>query len=113
MSAGRQWRTAIENTDVVETEKAALKNVHPVSIFAIDPPGEIQQQLLENPLQEDCVTGSTSLLLDLVNAPRSPRVNRRIHIAERPLVSRQLAVRVHVPFAQHQHELIFRELRIN
>src|ERR1043165_1946327 len=46
MAAGRQRCAAIENADVIETEKAALKNIHPVSAFAIYPPGEIQQQLL-------------------------------------------------------------------
>ena len=30
-----------------------------------------------------------------------------------PLVRRQLAVRVHEPFAQQQHELILRELRVD
>src|ERR1041385_2694077 len=84
MAAGRKRCTTIENTDVIETEKAALKDVHAIGIFAIDPPGEIQQQLLEDPLQEDCVANSASLLLDLVNAPRGPGVNWRIHIAKRP-----------------------------
>src|SRR5262245_61871499 len=110
MTAGWQWCTAIENADVIKPEKAALKDVHSISIFAIDPPREIQQQLLEDPLKENCVADSTSLLLDLVNTPRSPGVNRRIHIAKRPFVSWQLTVRVHIPFAQHQHELVLGEL---
>src|SRR5690242_17917644 len=110
MAAGGQWCTAIEHADIIETEKAALKNVHAIGIFAIDPPGEIQQQLLKDALEKDSVADTTSLLLDLVNAPRSPGVNRRIHIAKRPLVCRQLPVRMHVPFAQHQHELVLRKL---
>src|ERR1043165_3946705 len=110
MAAGRKRCTTIENTDVIETEKPTLKDVHPVSIFAIDPPGEIQQQLLKNALEKNCIADSAALLLDLVNAPRGPGVNWRIHIAKRPLVCRQLAVRVHVPFAQHQHELLLGEL---
>src|ERR1051325_2973603 len=110
MPASRERSTAIENADVVEAQKAALKDVHPVGVFAIDPPGEIQQQLLEDPLKKDCVANSTSLLLDLVNSPRGPGVNWWIHIAKRPLVSRQLTVRMHVPFAQHQYELLLGEL---
>src|SRR5262245_24670824 len=99
MATGWQWGATIENANVVEAEKAALKNVHSISIFAIDPPGEIQQQLLEDPLKKNCVADSTSFLLDLVNAPRRPGVNGRIHITKCPLVSRQLTVWVHVPFA--------------
>src|SRR6185369_6912327 len=110
MAAGRQWCTAIENTDVIEAEKTALKDVHAISVFPIDPPGEIQQQLLEDPLEENRIAHSTSLLLDLVNAPRGPGVNWRIHIAKRPLVCRQLSVRMHVPLAQHQDELVLRKL---
>src|ERR1043165_2918995 len=110
MAAGRKRCTAIENTDVIETEKAALKDVHPVRVFTIHPPGEVQEQLLEDSLKEDRVAHSASLLLNLVNAPRGPCVNRRIHIAKRPLVCWQLSVRVHVPLAQHQHELLLRKL---
>src|ERR1051325_153467 len=110
MAAGRERCTTIENTDVIQTKKATLKDVHAIGIFTIDPPGEIQQQLLKNALEKDCIADSTSLLLDLVNAPRGPGVNWRIHIAKRPLVCRQLAVRMHVPFAQHEDELVLRKL---
>src|SRR5678815_2640344 len=107
MAAGRQWRASIKDADVVEPEEAALKDVHPVGVFAIDPPSEIQQQLLEDSLEEDSVACSTPLLLDLVNAPRRPGVNRWINVAEGPLISRQLTVRMHVPLAQHQQQLVF------
>ena len=40
-------------------------------------------------------------------------MHRRIDVAERPLVGRQLAVRVHVPLARQQHELLLRELGID
>src|ERR1041385_5975972 len=93
MTAGRQGSTAIENSDVIQTKKPTLEDVHAIGVFAIDPPGEIQKQLLKNALEKDSIAHSTSLLLDLVNAPRGPGVNRRIHIAKRPLISRQLTVR--------------------
>ena len=48
-----------------------------------------------------------------VHAPRRPRVHRRIHIAKREFVGGNLAVRVHVPFAQKQNELLLREMRID
>ena len=40
-----------------------------------------------------------------------PGVHRRIHIAERPFVRRELPVGMHVPFAQHQHQLILWRIR--
>jgi hypothetical protein len=110
MAAGRQRRAAIENADVVETEKASLEDVHSIGVFAIDPPRKIQQQLLKHAFEENRVADATTLLLNLIDAPRGPRVNRRIHIAKGPLISRQLAVRMHVPLAQHQEKLIFCEL---
>ena len=71
-----------------QTEEATLKNVHPFGIFAIHPPGEIQQQLLKHALQKQRVSNSATLFLDLVNTPRGPGMDRRVHIAKRPLVSR-------------------------
>ena len=56
---------------------------------------------------------AVALLLDLVDAPRRPRVDRRVDVTEGPLVGRKLAVRVHVPFAQQQHQLRLREVRID
>ena len=53
------------------------------------------------------------LAIDLKHAPGRPRVHGRIHIAERPLIGGNLAVRVHVPFAREQHELLLGEIRID
>ena len=52
-------------------------------------------------------------LVDLVDAPGGPGVHGRVHVAERPLVGGDLPVRVHVPLAQEERELILRELRID
>ena len=48
----------------------------------------------------------------LVDAPCRPRVHRRIHVRQLPLVRGQLTVRVHVPLAQEQHELLLGEVGI-
>ena len=40
-------------------------------------------------------------------------MHRRIHVAERPLVGRNLSVGMHVPLAQHQDELILGKIRIH
>src|ERR1700722_122433 len=42
MAAGGKRRGAIENADIVQAQKTALKNIGAVGIFSIDPPGEIQ-----------------------------------------------------------------------
>src|SRR5215831_3630722 len=68
---------------------------------------------MENALEEDAITHSSPLLLDLVNAPGRPSMYWRIYVAEIPLVRGKLPVRVHVPFAHHQHQLLFCEIRID
>src|SRR5262245_56439078 len=52
-SAGRQFLAPVEDADVVEAEEAALEDVFPLRILAVDPPGEVQQQLLEDALEEE------------------------------------------------------------
>jgi hypothetical protein len=51
---------AIENSDVVQTKEAALKEVAPMKIFLVDPPGEVEQQLLENLLEKNQVSRGSS-----------------------------------------------------
>src|SRR5262249_28466143 len=109
-TTGRQWLAAIEDADVVQSEKTALEHVAPVGILAVDPPSEVQQELVEYALEERPVTGAPPLFLDLVDAPRRPRLHRGVDVAERPLVSRQLPVGMHVPLAQHQDEQLLRKL---
>src|SRR6476620_3331462 len=53
MPAGGQRRGPLKKTYVVDSEKAALKNIGAVGIFAVDPPGEVQQQLVKD-LVEEC-----------------------------------------------------------
>src|SRR5690606_26545391 len=50
---------------------------------------------------------------DLIDLPASPSVNRRVHIAKSPFVSRNLSVGMHVPFTQEQYELALNKLRVD
>ena len=84
-----------------------------LGVFAIHPPGEIEQKLLEDPLEKFSIASALALLFDFVNAPGRPGVHRRIDVAERPLVGRHLAVRMHVPFARHEQELLLGEIGID
>src|SRR5205823_13009625 len=47
-SAGRQRFRAVENADVIEPEETARKEVVAFGVFAVHPPGEVEQQLLEH-----------------------------------------------------------------
>src|SRR5207247_3872132 len=51
-AAGGQRRAAVEHADVVEAEKPTLKNVSPLSVLAIHPPGEVEYQLVEDAFEE-------------------------------------------------------------
>ena len=102
VSAGRERRAPVEHADVVQTKKSALKDVHAIGVLAVHPPGEVQHQFVKHALQECPVAFAFPLLVDLVNSPRGPGVHRRIDVAKRPLISRNLSVGVYVPLAEHQ-----------
>ena len=93
VAAGGQRRRAVEDADVVEAEKAALEHVLAEPILAIDPPGEVREELAERPLQEVDVAAAVQRLLDAVQEDRRPGVHRRIDVGEVPLVRRHLPVR--------------------
>src|SRR6266853_5639526 len=106
MTAGRQLAAAVEDPDVVEPEEAALEHVAALRILAVDPPGEVQHQLVEHALQECQVALAPALLaVNLEYAPRGPGMHRRVDVPEGPLVGGYLPVRVHVPLARQEHEL--------
>src|SRR5689334_1849614 len=46
---------------------------------------------------------------DLIDAPGGPGVHRGIDVGKGKFVSRNLTVRVHVPFAQKEFQLLLRE----
>ena len=107
-----QWLGTIEYADVIEPEEPAGEKIVSLGIFAIHPPGEIQHQLLERAFQEREVA-LTARPGHFVNTPDGPCVHRWIHIAKSEFVSRDLSVRMHVPFAQEKIELLLCEMRID
>ena len=104
---------AIEDADVVEPEEPAREQVSPRRVLAVDPPGEVEEQLLEHPREKSAIALAVGADGDLVDAPGGPGVHRRVHVAEGVLVGRELAVRVHVPLARQQDELLLGEARID
>src|ERR1700730_16228723 len=68
---------------------------------------------MKNFFEESAIGHAANAPLDFVNTPGGPGVNRWIYIAKGPLVGRQLAVGVHIPFAEEEDELILGEVRID
>src|SRR5882762_10916297 len=52
IAAGRQRRAAVEKTDIVEAEKPALKDVVSFDVLAVDPPGEVEHQFVEDTFEK-------------------------------------------------------------
>src|SRR5438552_16463838 len=82
MAAGRQRCAPVEHSYVVQTEEASTKNVVAARVFLIDPPGEIQGQLLKHFLKMLEVAGAAELLFGLVDIARSPSMHGWIHISK-------------------------------
>src|SRR5262249_17277857 len=97
----------------VEAEKTALKEIQVLWIFSIHPPSEVQQQLMENPLEKGQVGSATLIAIILEHMDRCPGMHWGIDVAERPFIRRQLAVRVHQPSLAKQQELLLGEIRID
>ncbi len=96
---------AVERPDVVETEETALEQVAAVRILPVDPPGEVDEHLVEDAAQELDVARA----VDREHLERRPGLYRRVDVVERPLVGRERAVRVLEPFAMQQDQLVLGE----
>src|SRR5262249_53907203 len=48
VSTSGQGSAAVKDTNVVQAKESALENVHALGIFAVDPPGEIQQKFVKH-----------------------------------------------------------------
>ena len=93
--------------------KAALENIFPLGVLAIHPPGEGDQHFVEDRFQECAVAFAGLFALDLINAPRRPGQHRRVDVVEIPLVGRDLAVGMLIPFAHDEIELRFGEFDVD
>src|ERR1700722_9144244 len=63
---------AVEDADIVETEKAAFKYVLAFGIFAIHPPGKIQQKLKEHAFQKIAIFFSLYASGNFIDPPDGP-----------------------------------------
>ena len=60
VAAAGQRLAAVEDADVVEPEKAALEDVVALGVLAVHPPGEIEQQFVEDALEEAAIAADRS-----------------------------------------------------
>ena len=52
MAAIGQWHVAIKDADIIQAQKATLEDILSLKVLAVHPPGEIEQQFLEDLFQE-------------------------------------------------------------
>ena len=105
----RHLARPVEDADVVHPEEAALEEVGPVGVLAVEPPREVEEQLGEDADEEAVVPRA----VEDVDVPRGPGVHGRVDVTELPFVCRQLAVGVLAPLPAHEHELVLGELRVH
>src|SRR5580704_13564184 len=113
MAAGRESRTAVEDADVVQPKKAALKEIIAKAVFTVHPPTEVEHQLGKRTLEEINIAFPRSSLFRPVHKYGGPSMHRRIHIAEVPLIGRDLAGWVEEELLQHQIKLSFSKVGVN
>ena len=113
IGAGGERGGAIEEADVVEAEEAALEEVAAILVLAVDPPGEVDEQLLKDAFEEEAVALAADAALDAEDAQGGPGVDGRIDVAEGPFVGGELAAGMHEPFAQEEDELALGEIGID
>ena len=78
--ARRQRLRAIEQADVVHSQKPAAEQIAAGVIFAIHPPGEIDQQFLKAAGEKQAIALPFGAA-HFVQPPNGPGVDRRIHVA--------------------------------
>src|SRR5437868_12857385 len=54
----RERRRSVDRADVVETEESALEDIVSLVVLAIDPPSEVQQQLLKDAFEKEMIARS-------------------------------------------------------
>ena len=99
----------VDRADVVEAEEAALEHVRAVGVEPVHPPGEVDEQLVEDAAQK-CHVGAA---VDHEHLQCSPRLHRRVDVVEGPLVRGERAVRMLEPLAAEERQLVLRECRVD
>ena len=99
----------VQRPDVVQSEKATFEEVGPAGVLPIDPPGEVEQQLVEDPAEEVEVTRA----VDGEDLEGRVSLNRGVDVAEVPLIGGQGAVGMLEPFPTEQDQLVLGKRRVD
>src|SRR5882672_9599209 len=113
MAAGGQLSAAIKDADVIQSKKAAFKQVFAKAVFAVHPPTEVQHQLRKHSLEKLQVTSSFKRLFRPIEKDGRPGMHGRVNVTEVPLVGRHLPSRVEKKFLKQQRELFLGEIDID
>src|SRR4029077_13706335 len=62
VAAVRQRFVAVEYADVVEPQKPALENISALDVLAVDPPGEVEHQLMKDAFEKTPVALAAAVL---------------------------------------------------
>src|SRR5205814_538557 len=113
IASGRQRSAAVKDSYVVQSKKAALKDIFILRVFAVDPPCKVEQELMKDALKEHAIRVALLLLINFVDAPCSPCQHRRIDITKGPLIGWKLSIGMHVPLAHQQIKLALGKFTID
>src|SRR3989442_9593756 len=78
LPAGRQRPGAVEHSQVVNSEEPAAEDVATFRVLAIDPPGEVHQELVKGSFQKGVIGAAGPLEY----VPAGPRMDRRVDVGE-------------------------------
>ena len=112
MAARRERSTAIKHANVVQPEKSTGENILSLRIFPVDPPVEILHQALKRPLQKAEIRPA-QFFFNVVEKQSRPGMHWRIHVAEVPLVGRNLPIRMRIEIPQHEQKLILGKIEVH
>ena len=107
-AADRKMR-AVDRPDVVQPQEAALEEVVALLVFEVDPPGEVDEELVEHPAQKIDVTTA----VDGEDLKSGPGLHGRIDVPEIPLVGGQGPVGMLEPFPAQKDQLVLGERRVH
>ena len=105
-AVGRRF-AAVEGAGVVEAEKPAAEDLELlVARGGVGPPSEVDEQGVEDVLEENAVRRAGAAGVGEVGAQGGPGVDRRVGVAEVPLVGGEASVGMHIPFLEQELELV-------
>ena len=104
---------AVEDADVVEAQEAALEDVAPRRSLRLTHQVKLASSLWKARLRKAMSPCARAAPARAVDEERRPGVHGRVHVAEVPLVGRDLPAGVQVRLAQHQLQLLLGEVHVH